>query len=104
MPASIKKSRTTDKNIVVLNGRIKVGEVIDGKIKITGRPSGADMHFIEKLALKNGMEILYPHGGARPGSGRPKKEPTKTLSYRVPESKAITLDQKIRQIIANELN
>lgn len=102
MPASIKKSRTTDKTIVVLNGRIKVGEVIDGKIKITGGPSAADKHHIEKLARKEGMEIIYPHGGVRPGSGRPKKEPTKTLSYRVPESKAKSLDQKIRKVIENE--
>lgn len=39
-------------------------------------------------------------GGSRPGAGRPKKEPTKTLSYRVPVGKAETLDRQIRQVIA----
>jgi hypothetical protein len=32
MKVSIKKSRTTDKTIAVINGRIKVGEVINGLI------------------------------------------------------------------------
>lgn len=40
------------------------------------------------------------HGGKRKGSGRPAKEPTKTLSYRVPESVAEKIDNEVRKIIA----
>lgn len=40
-------------------------------------------------------------GGARPGSGRPQKEPTKTLSYRVPEKLASKIDKAIRKIISS---
>lgn len=40
-------------------------------------------------------------GGYREGSGRPKKEPTKTLSYRVPERLANLIDQAIRKIISS---
>ena len=39
------------------------------------------------------------HGGRRKGSGRPKKEPTKTLSYRVPVAKADQIDTACKQII-----
>lgn len=38
-------------------------------------------------------------GGKRKGSGRPAKEPTKTLSYRVPEKLAAKIDAAIRKII-----
>lgn len=38
-------------------------------------------------------------GGKRKGSGRPPKEPTKTLSYRVPESVADKIDKEVRKII-----
>jgi len=100
MPASIIKSRSTDKTIVVLNGRIKVGEVIGNEIRLTGGHSGAELHYIEKLAAKEGLKIVPPHGGYRPGSGRPKKEPTKTLSYRVPVSKSDEIDTAIRKIIS----
>lgn len=40
-------------------------------------------------------------GGAREGAGRPKSNPTKTLSYRVPASIAKKLDKAIRKIIAD---
>lgn len=40
-------------------------------------------------------------GGARPGSGRPAKEPTKTLSYRVPLKLADKIDKAIRKIISS---
>lgn len=40
------------------------------------------------------------HGGSRKGAGRPKKEATVTLSYRVPEKQAPKIDLKIKQIIA----
>jgi hypothetical protein len=40
-------------------------------------------------------------GGSRPGSGRPSKEPTKTLSYRVPEKLAAKIDAAIRKIISS---
>lgn len=39
-------------------------------------------------------------GGKREGSGRPKGEPTKTLSYRVPLKKAPKIDKEIREIIS----
>lgn len=38
-------------------------------------------------------------GGPRKGSGRPKQEPTKTLSYRVPEKFADKIDAEVRKII-----
>lgn len=41
------------------------------------------------------------HGGSRPGSGRPAKEPTKTLSYRVPLKLAPKIDTAIRKIISS---
>ena len=99
MSASIKKSRTTDKTIIVLNGRIKVGEVVGKDIRLTGGHSGADLHYIEKLAAKEGLKIKYTHGGARPGAGAPKKDPTTTLAYRVPASIAEPLDKRIRELI-----
>jgi len=40
------------------------------------------------------------HGGSRPNSGRPKGQPTKTLSYRVPVKHAAKIDKKIREVIA----
>jgi len=41
------------------------------------------------------------HGGIRKNAGRPKKKPTKTLSYRVPEELAPKIDIAIRQIISS---
>ena len=41
------------------------------------------------------------HGGSRKGAGRPKKEPTKTLSYRVPEKKAKVIHLKVKELISN---
>ena len=38
-------------------------------------------------------------GGSRPGSGRPKLEPTKTLSYRVPAVHAEPIDKEVRKVI-----
>lgn len=40
-------------------------------------------------------------GGKREGSGRPKGQPTKTLSYRVPAKLAAKLDKEIRKIISS---
>lgn len=39
-------------------------------------------------------------GGKREGSGRPQKEPTKTLSYRVPEKLAAKIDEAVRKVIS----
>lgn len=47
-------------------------------------------------------ETKSTHGGSRKGAGRPKKEPTVTLSYRVPENKAAVIDKKIKLVIAKE--
>lgn len=41
------------------------------------------------------------HGGARPGSGAKKKEPTRTLSYRVRVAIANDVDKAIREIISS---
>lgn len=38
-------------------------------------------------------------GGKRDGAGRPKKEPTVTLSYRVSKKKAKQIDKKIKAVI-----
>lgn len=40
-------------------------------------------------------------GGARPGAGAPKKDPTTTLAYRVPAAIAEPLDKRIREVIAD---
>ena len=40
-------------------------------------------------------------GGKRKGAGRPKKEPTKVLSYRVVETNAKEIDQKIKEMIGS---
>lgn len=45
-------------------------------------------------------KIKPTHGGYREGSGRPKKDPTKTLAYRVPEKLAAQIDEAIRKIIS----
>lgn len=42
-------------------------------------------------------------GGKREGSGRPKKAPTKTLSYRVPQKLAARIDKAIRKIIKQHI-
>ena len=38
-------------------------------------------------------------GGKREGSGRPKKRPTVTLSYRVPVKFAFKINNEIRKIL-----
>lgn len=40
-------------------------------------------------------------GGKRKGAGRKPKEPTKTLSYRVPVQKAKEIDIQIKALIKN---
>lgn len=97
MPVSFKKSKSTDKIIAVINGRIKVGEVVDNTVKITGHPSAGVLFEITKAAEKAGYKVLNPHGGARPGSGQPKKPyRTVTISIRVHEDDADT----VRKLIA----
>jgi hypothetical protein len=39
------------------------------------------------------------HGGPRKGAGRPKKEPTVTISFRVPEKHASSIKKKVIAII-----
>lgn len=41
------------------------------------------------------MAEMSNHGGYRPNSGRPKKEPTKIISFRVP----VSLISKIKPIL-----
>jgi hypothetical protein len=41
-------------------------------------------------------------GGKREGSGRPKKEETEVISFRVPKKKAKKLKAKIQKIINEE--
>lgn len=48
------------------------------------------------------MEKKIKHGGPRPGAGRPKSEPTTTLSYRVPAALAPVLREKITALIKRE--
>lgn len=52
------------------------------------------------MAIKEQIKKVS-RGGARPGSGRPKSEPTKTLSYRVPLKLADKIDKAIRKIISS---
>lgn len=40
-----------------------------------------------------------PRGGKRENAGRPKGEPTKVLSFRVPENKTKQLKTKIKTLI-----
>jgi len=42
------------------------------------------------------------HGGARKGAGAKKKEPTKTIAFRVKESKAEVLKVKIKALLRKE--
>lgn len=46
------------------------------------------------------MKKQNKHGGKRKGAGRPAKEPTKVLTYRVPAIKAEKIDKSIRKLIA----
>ena len=39
------------------------------------------------------------HGGSRKGAGRPKKEETVSLSYRVPKKKANKIREKVKELI-----
>lgn len=48
------------------------------------------------------MDQKPTHGGRRPNSGRPKLQPTRVLTYRVPEKKAKKIDKQIRVIINQE--
>jgi hypothetical protein len=41
-------------------------------------------------------------GGAREGAGRPKKEPTEVISFRVPKKQAKKLKVKIQKLIDEE--
>jgi hypothetical protein len=41
-------------------------------------------------------------GGARPGAGRPKGEPTKVIAFTVPKDKALHLKIKIKNLIKHE--
>jgi hypothetical protein len=45
------------------------------------------------------METKSTWGGLRPGSGRPRKEKTVTLSFRVKESEAKQIKSQILKII-----
>lgn len=56
------------------------------------------MEFYKQIEI---MKKQPTHGGSRPGSGRPKSEPTKTLSYRVPLKLADKIDKAIRKIISS---
>lgn len=42
-------------------------------------------------------------GGARKGAGRARKEPTTTLAYRVPVSKAKIINVEVKKLIAKHL-
>lgn len=45
------------------------------------------------------MKPTNTHGGSRKGAGRPRKEPTKQLNYRVPVSLAPVIDKEVKVII-----
>lgn len=42
---------------------------------------------------------IKTRGGKRPGTGRPKKEPTVVISWRVPAVMAIDLKEKLTPVI-----
>ena len=44
-------------------------------------------------------KIINPHGGTRPGAGRPKSEPTVTISFRVKVNDAEDIKKQINAII-----
>jgi len=53
---------------------------------------------------KDGMpHSTNTHGGARPGSGRKAKEPTKTISNRVPEKHYASLKIEVKKTIVEYL-
>jgi hypothetical protein len=55
--------------------------------------------------LKFGFDLKNkPTGGAREGSGAPRKDPTVTLSYRVPASLAAQINAEIKEAIEESKN
>lgn len=50
------------------------------------------------------QEQQKKRGGARPGSGRPRGTPTKTLSYRVPQRHTETIHKLITNLLKNYKN
>ena len=103
MKYTIKKSESTDKLIVVVNGRVKVGEVLEGKIIATGRLSDAQVKTLSTFARKNNLTLVFStqRGGHREGSGRKPmyEEKTKVISFRVPESK----EEEVKDIVGKFL-
>jgi hypothetical protein len=47
-------------------------------------------------------EKVTTRGGARPGAGRPKGQPTKVIAFTVPKDKALHLKLKIKTLIQDE--
>lgn len=47
-------------------------------------------------------EKVSTRGGARPGAGRPKGQPTKVIAFTVPKDKALKLKIKIKNLIQDE--
>ena len=41
----------------------------------------------------------FTHGGARPGAGRPKGEPSTTIAFRVPILQAIHIKEEVKKLI-----
>ena len=67
------------------------------KVETIEHPNGSP--FGDKK-ISNCCGGLNKHGGKRSGSGRPKSEPTATLSYRVKEINKDKIDKLCREIIA----
>lgn len=72
-------------------------DMVDSSVP-QGEIEGCINHWRNKYIIMRKKET---RGGARPGSGAPKKEPTKTLSYRVPLKLASKIDKAIRKIISS---
>ena len=64
---TLKKSRTTDKTIAVINGRIKVGEYVNGQVVVTGKP---EKSVVDRINHLNKTDQWYLPGNDSPQSIR----------------------------------
>lgn len=46
---SFHPSRSTDKTVLLINGHIKVGELVDGKVVVTGRVTAYTQFIIDQF-------------------------------------------------------
>ena len=75
--------------------RLKSG----AKILNIATPAAIILYTLINYVMTATINKKSTHGGRRKGSGRKKKEPTKTLSYRVPLDKSDKIDKEFSKAI-----